>query len=46
MFPQVPELTPEDVLASHVLIASEHRVLDADAECTLVTWRRARPSSR
>lgn len=43
VFPQVPEHTPEEVLARHGLVAGEPRVLDVDAECTLVTWRRDRP---
>jgi dihydrofolate reductase len=41
VFPQVPEQTPEQVLASHGLRPGESRVLDTDAEATLVTWTRS-----
>jgi len=40
VFPQVPTQTPEEVLASHALHPGERRVLDAQAEATLVTWTR------
>ena len=40
VFPQVPAQTPEDVLASHGLRPGERRVLDAQAEASLVTWTR------
>jgi dihydrofolate reductase len=40
VFPQVPAQTPEDVLASHGLHPGERRVLDAQADATLVTWTR------
>jgi dihydrofolate reductase len=41
VFPQVPEQTPEELLASHGLRAGERRVLDAQADATLVTWTRS-----
>jgi dihydrofolate reductase len=41
VFPQVPAQTPEDVLASHGLRPGERRVLDAQADATLVTWTRS-----
>jgi len=41
VFPQVPTQTPEEVLASHGLLPGERRVLDAQADATLVTWTRA-----
>ncbi len=41
VFPQVPEQTPEDVLARHGLRPGERRVLDADADASLVTWARS-----
>jgi dihydrofolate reductase len=40
VFPQVPAQTPEDVLAGHGLHPGERRVLDAQAEASLVTWTR------
>lgn len=43
VFPQVPQHTPEDVLTNHNMIPDTPRVLDAAADCTLVTWRRSRP---
>ena len=41
VFPQVPAQTPEDVLAGHGLHPGERRVLDAQADATLVTWTRS-----
>jgi dihydrofolate reductase len=41
VFPQVPTQTPEDVLASHGLHPGERRVLDAQADASLVTWTRS-----
>jgi dihydrofolate reductase len=41
VFPQVPAQTPEDVLARHGLRPGERRVLDAQADATLVTWTRS-----
>ena len=41
VFPQVPAQTPEDVLARHGLHPGERRVLDAQADATLVTWTRS-----
>ena len=40
VFPQVPAVTPEEVLAKHNLKRGPIRVLDAQAKATLVTWRR------
>jgi dihydrofolate reductase len=39
VFPQVPAQTPEEVLADHGLAPGPVRVLDADADATLVMWR-------
>jgi len=41
VFPQVPAQSPEDVLASHGLRPGERRVLDAQADASLVTWTRS-----
>jgi len=41
VFPQVPAQTPEDVLAIHGLHPGERRVLDAQADASLVTWARS-----
>src|SRR5262249_61910166 len=38
VFPEVPALTPEQVLASHGLRPGPVQVLDAKAQATLVTW--------
>ena len=38
VFPEVPPLTPEQVLAKHGLRPGAARTLDADADATLVTW--------
>jgi len=43
VFPQVPALMPEDVLANHGLEPGPARVLDAAAGATLVTWERRKP---
>ncbi|HEX4199661.1 MAG TPA: hypothetical protein VHZ26_19650 [Caulobacteraceae bacterium] len=40
VFPEVPVLTPEAVLAAHGLRAGERQVLDQAAGVTLVSWRR------
>lgn len=40
VFPQVPAQTPEAVLAENGLKPDAPRVLDAAADCTLVSWRR------
>ena len=40
VFPQVPEQTPEAVLASHGLDPGDRRVLDEEADASLVTWTR------
>ncbi len=40
VFPQVPVETPEQVLRSHGLQPGERRVLDAQADASLVTWTR------
>ena len=39
VFPQVPALTPEQILAKRGLIPGPIQVLDAEAEATLVTWK-------
>jgi dihydrofolate reductase len=41
VFPQVPAQTPEEVLATHGLRPGERRVLDAQADVSLVTWTRS-----
>ena len=38
VFPEVPAVTPEEVLASHGLRPGPMEVLDAEREATLVTW--------
>ncbi|HXW23366.1 MAG TPA: dihydrofolate reductase, partial [Xanthobacteraceae bacterium] len=40
VFPEVPARTPEEALASHGLAPGPRRVLDENAEATLVTWTR------
>ena len=40
VFPQVPDQTPEAVLASRGLEAGPTQLLDAQADATLVTWRK------
>jgi dihydrofolate reductase len=40
VFPGIPPLTPEQLLAQHGLRPSPPRVLDAEAEVTLTTWLR------
>jgi dihydrofolate reductase len=40
VFPQVPQQTPEQVLASHGLKAEPPRVLDAGHDLTVTSWRR------
>ncbi len=40
VFPQVPARTPEDLLQSHGLKPGPERILDAEQEVTLVTWKR------
>jgi dihydrofolate reductase len=41
VFPEIgPDRSADDVLASHGLKPTERRVLDANADATLVTWRR------
>jgi dihydrofolate reductase len=44
VFPEVPARSPEDALASRGLEPGERRVLDAQADATLVTWTRGAPS--
>jgi hypothetical protein len=39
-FPGIPERTPQQILASHGLVASEVRVLDTDHNVTVTAWRR------
>jgi dihydrofolate reductase len=41
VFPQVPQQSPEDVLATRGLRPGERRVLDAQADASLVTWTRS-----
>jgi len=41
VFPQVPAQSPEDVLASREVRPGERRVLDAQADASLVTWTRS-----
>jgi hypothetical protein len=38
VFPEVPGLTPENVLASHGLQPGPIRMLDVAADATLVSW--------
>ena len=40
VFPQVPELTPEDVLLQHGLTPGAVHVFDRGREASLVTWQR------
>ena len=40
VFPQVPELTPEDVLLQHGLRPGPVHVFDRSREASLVTWQR------
>jgi hypothetical protein len=41
IFPEVPGLSPEQVLSGRGLLPCPVRVLDAEAEATLVTWQPA-----
>jgi dihydrofolate reductase len=43
VFPEVPVLTPEQVLAKHGLRPGPIQVLDPEAEATLVTWEPRQP---
>jgi len=45
VFPQVPELTPDDVLRQHGLEPGQVRVFDRGKDAGLVTWQR-RPSNQ
>ena len=38
IFPDVPALTPEQILIKHGLVPGSIQVLDAEAEATLVSW--------
>jgi hypothetical protein len=38
VFPEVPALSPEEVLAKHGLINASRRLLDAKHGLELVTW--------
>jgi dihydrofolate reductase len=40
VFPEVPALTPEEVLARHGLVEGDHLVLDAAAGIGVTAWRR------
>ena len=42
VFPQVPQRTPEEVLADHGLAPAPPQVLDAASGLRVVAWRRAR----
>ncbi|HEY4405614.1 MAG TPA: dihydrofolate reductase [Xanthobacteraceae bacterium] len=42
VFPQVPQQTPEQVLASHGLKSDPPQVLDAASGLSVVSWRRSR----
>lgn len=41
VFPEVPALTPEEVLARHGLSPGERRVLDQAKNLVMVSWQRA-----
>jgi dihydrofolate reductase len=41
VFPEVPMLTPEEVLARHGLARGERQVLDAEKGVAVVSWRRS-----
>ena len=41
VFPQVPQRTPDEVLASHGLAPAPPQVLDAASGLSVVAWRRA-----
>jgi dihydrofolate reductase len=41
VFPQVPQQSPEDVLASHGLAPGPPQVLDAASGVSVVSWRRS-----
>jgi hypothetical protein len=38
VFPQVPAVTPEEVLRRHGMIPGPEQILDAEADVRLVTW--------
>jgi dihydrofolate reductase len=40
VFPDVPERTPEDILAAHDLVAGPVEALDPAKGVTMVDWRR------
>jgi dihydrofolate reductase len=40
VFPQVPRQTPEQILTDRGLVPGPKRVLDAQAQATLVTWHK------
>jgi dihydrofolate reductase len=42
VFPQVPQHTPDEVLASHGLKPDPPRVLDAGNDLSVTSWRRSR----
>lgn len=46
VFPEVPALTPEQVLAKHGLRLAGERVLDDVARITLQTWEPENPTAR
>src|SRR5579859_1583972 len=43
VFPDVPRRRPEDVLVNHGMSADPPRMLDAERNLSMVTWRRVRP---
>jgi hypothetical protein len=46
VFPQVPQRTPDQILAEHGLAPGPMRVLDAQAAATLVTWQAVQARDR
>jgi hypothetical protein len=42
VFPQVPDRTPEDILAANGLVAGPQQTLDPLREATLVAWERGK----
>jgi hypothetical protein len=41
VFPQVPDRTPEEIMASHGLVAEAPQMLDAARGLAVVSWRRS-----
>jgi len=42
VFPEVPQRSPEDLLAAHGLKPGSPQILDRDTDVVLVTWEAAR----